>query len=196
MHSLLQITKVCALAVFVALTGCAGGDLVVLLPDDSGKVGKLAVSSEGRTVLLDSAGASTQGAGSVTTLSDGVIKATFGDAIAAEPPQVERYQLYFLSGSTRIESTSQPDLDAMLKNVNGRPVAEVQVTGHTDRVGAIKANDALGLRRANQILDELVQIGLRRDAVRAVSRGEREPLVATDDGVANAKNRRVEIIVR
>ena len=79
--------------------------------------------------------------------------------------------------------------------VEGR-TREIVVVGHTDRQGAADANDALSLRRANAIRDLLVEMGFRGDLVAPVGRGEREPLVATEDDVPEPRNRRAEIIVR
>jgi len=76
------------------------------------------------------------------------------------------------------------------------PAAEVVVTGHTDRVGSVEANDRLSLARAEAVRDLLVAAGVARSAVTAVGRGEREPAVPTADEVAEARNRRVEIKIR
>ena len=72
----------------------------------------------------------------------------------------------------------------------------MQVTGHTDTLDSGASNDALSLRRAKSIRELLIERGLIPDLVRAVGRGERELLVQTDDGIRNAKNRRVEVTVR
>ena len=76
------------------------------------------------------------------------------------------------------------------------PAAEVVITGHTDRVGAVEANDRLSLARAEAVREILVAGGLARSAITVAGRGEREPAVATADEVAEARNRRVEIKIR
>ena len=78
----------------------------------------------------------------------------------------------------------------------GMPAPEVVVTGHTDRVGPLEANDRLSLARANVVRDILVAAGMDRSLISVAGRGEREPLVATADEVAEAANRRVEIKLR
>ena len=70
------------------------------------------------------------------------------------------------------------------------------VIGHTDRVGAVPYHDTLSLRRAERVRDELVKVGIAAERIRVAGRGEREPLVATPDEVAEPRNRRVEITVR
>lgn len=68
--------------------------------------------------------------------------------------------------------------------------------GHTDRVGSVQFNDALSLRRAQKIRDDLVQLGVAAEQIQVAGRREREPLVATEDEIAEPRNRRVEISVR
>ena len=77
-----------------------------------------------------------------------------------------------------------------------RQAVEVQVTGHTDRVGTDANNDRLSLERAEAVRDMLVQRGLKSNFIRAVGRGEREPLIPTPDDQPELRNRRVEVIVR
>jgi OmpA-OmpF porin, OOP family len=77
-----------------------------------------------------------------------------------------------------------------------RPGAEVQITGHTDTVGSGSDNDALSLKRAQEIREALAVQGLNLTITRAVGRGERELLAPTPDNTAEPRNRRVEIIVR
>jgi OmpA-OmpF porin, OOP family len=63
-------------------------------------------------------------------------------------------------------------------------------------VGSVGDNDHLSLARAQAVQDMLAQLGLRSDFIRAVGRGEREPLVPTPDEQPEPRNRRVEVIVR
>ena len=80
--------------------------------------------------------------------------------------------------------------------VKFRVPAEIVVVGHTDRVGTDQQNDVLSLQRAERVRQELVRLGVDPNSMSTVGRGEREPLVPTDDEVAQPRNRRVEITVR
>ena len=85
----------------------------------------------------------------------------------------------------------------MLADARGRAAVDIQVTGHTDTVGSLERNDRLALKRAEAVVDWLIRdSGVDPQMIRAVGRGEREPLVPTGDNVAEARNRRVEIFVR
>ena len=73
---------------------------------------------------------------------------------------------------------------------------DIVIVGHTDRVGTDEYNDALALRRAETVRAVLIRRGLVAENITTSGRGKRELLVPTAEGVAEAKNRRVEIIVR
>ncbi len=74
--------------------------------------------------------------------------------------------------------------------------ARVVATGHTDTAGPDGYNMALSLRRANAVKDQLVHDGVRAEDISVVGLGETSPLVPTGDGVREAQNRRVEIVIR
>ena len=73
---------------------------------------------------------------------------------------------------------------------------DVLVVGHTDLVGTHPFNDALSRQRAELIRNELVRLGVAPENIEVVARGKREPIVPPADGVAEPRNRRVEVIVR
>lgn len=74
--------------------------------------------------------------------------------------------------------------------------AQVKASGHTDRAGTEAYNMALSLRRANTVKDQLVRDGVPATDISVVGLGESQPLVPTADGVREAQNRRVEIVIR
>lgn len=74
--------------------------------------------------------------------------------------------------------------------------ARITATGHTDRSGSEDYNIALSLRRANAVKDALIRDGVSAADISVVGRGEAQPLVPTSDGVREAQNRRVEIVIR
>ena len=181
------------------LAGCSR-ELVVLLPEDDGRVGALDVSSGSGSVTLDSAYAGAR-AGSLQTVTavsvdEAGVRRDFAAALDAEPPPPVSYVVYFEEGTTTVVPASRPEFERMLADVRGRAVAEVQVTGHTDRVGTVADNDRLARQRAAMVRSVLVRQGLDPRSVLAVGRGERAPLVDTADEVREPRNRRVEITVR
>jgi outer membrane protein OmpA-like peptidoglycan-associated protein len=189
-----------ATIVCVLLGGCAS-ERVVLLPGSDGHTGAVAVLNEDgseRGVLDQPYSQASVGAGSVkpTTVSEQSVQGKYGTLLGALPPAPRVFVLYFREDSTELVAASRPELDLMFAEVAARSGAEVQVTGHTDRLGKREDNDLLSLRRATAVRDMLIERGMQPELVRAVGRGEREPLVETDDEVEEPRNRRVEITVR
>jgi outer membrane protein OmpA-like peptidoglycan-associated protein len=82
---------------------------------------------------------------------------------------------------------------AVVLNATGRGVA---VTGHADRSGSADYNLGLSLRRANAVRDALMADGIAPDTIGVAARGESEPAVWTADGVPEAANRRVELMLQ
>lgn len=182
-------------AVFV-ISGCSR-DLVVLIPDESGHVGQVSMSSDSGEVVLSQAYAAAHvGDTRARSVRVDEVQTLFGEAIAARPPAPETFVLYFTEGTVTLEAESEGEFERMRQTVAAHPAPEVQVTGHTDRLGSGPDNDRLSALRAAEVRRVLLQQGIGSSRVTAVGRGEREPLVATADGVREPRNRRVEITVR
>ena len=185
------------------LVGCAKptrDDLYVLMPDQEGKTGALSVESGGQQAVLDrpyaSARVTEPGRVAAGTVTEQEARQAFGAALGAQPARPTSFLLYFLEGRDELTPDSRQLLGRIVDEIARRPAPEIVVIGHTDRVGAVPYNDALSLRRAERVRDELVKVGIAADRIRVAGRGEREPLVPTADEVAEARNRRVEINVR
>jgi OmpA-OmpF porin, OOP family len=188
------------LAALLVLGGCATSqDLVVLLPDKDGKVGKVFVHNPKGDVTLDSAYASARTSGGSmqrNTLSQGELKEVFGSALAAMPPRPISFTLYFESGTDEFTDQSKQEIKRVLAEMARRQAPEITVIGHTDQVGPDPTNDALSLQRAERVKSILVGMGIPPARILTAGRGRREPLVRTAEGVSEPRNRRVEISVR
>jgi outer membrane protein OmpA-like peptidoglycan-associated protein len=177
-------------------------DTVALAPDpDTGDIGRLSVTTPSGTVELAEPHASTTVvAGAAPTppvvMSDADIQRLFGPALEVQAPPALRFVLYFELGGDILTAQSQAQLPAVLAAVRGRVAPDVQAIGHTDTTGVAAANATLGLQRATLIRDQLLQAGLDPALIEVASHGESDPLVPTADNVAEARNRRVEVIVR
>jgi outer membrane protein OmpA-like peptidoglycan-associated protein len=76
------------------------------------------------------------------------------------------------------------------------PEVEVRIEGHTDSRGTSKDNKELSERRADEVLDRLVELGVDEDRLTAKGYGESDPLVVPKTFADLEKNRRVEFIVQ
>jgi outer membrane protein OmpA-like peptidoglycan-associated protein len=124
------------------------------------------------------------------------VKRDFGAALAAQPRREMSFTLHFAEGKDELSPESQASIEAVLAEVARRPVPDVLVVGHTDRVGTDAVNDALAKQRAETVRAELIRRGVAPGNVQASGRGSRDPIVPTPQGVAEPRNRRVDIIVR
>jgi outer membrane protein OmpA-like peptidoglycan-associated protein len=185
-------------ALLALLAACASGGSVTLLPGEPG-------ANTGAVVVLNPQTGAEDGlltAANTRSALGGRFAARPADPklyaalTAALPPPAAHFTLYFFEGSTKLTPASEPELRKVLAELAKRPGVEVQITGHTDTVGSLGDNDALSLRRAQEIREALALQGLKLNITRAVGRGERELLVPTPDNTAEPRNRRVEITVR
>lgn len=174
--------------------------MVVLVPDAGGKVGAVSVkSAQGETVINNAyASATTTGNAAPVTGSSSAaqVQQTFGETAKALPPPPVSYTLNFLEGRDEYTPESRQTAETVLRELAKRPAAEITVIGHTDRVGALEYNDKLSLQRAERVRADFIKRGVAERSISVAGRGEREPLVATADEVAEARNRRVEINIR
>ncbi len=184
----------------VLLSGCASRGAVTLLPGEAGApVGAVAVfdpKSEAEKGVLDKE--NTQAALGAAKVKARPVKADLYASLASVmPPPPHHFTVYFLEGSTTLAPGSEPVLNQMFKELTLRSGAEVEVIGHTDTVGSNADNDALSLKRAQEVTKVLATMGRLDLSITSFSgRGEREPLVPTPDNTDEARNRRVEIVVR
>ena len=71
----------------------------------------------------------------------------------------------------------------------------IVVEGHTDTMGSNRLNEELSHARATAVKDFLVEQGVDGDRIRAIGRGENEPIATNETAEGRANNRRVEIIL-
>jgi outer membrane protein OmpA-like peptidoglycan-associated protein len=175
-------------------------DLFVVIPDAEGKAGAVVIRQAGGETVLDrpyaAARAAAGGGLERATVTEREVQQIFGPTLAAQPPALVHFRLYFVVGKDELTPESQQALVAVLEEIKRRPDPEVIVVGHTDLVGAVAFNDRLSLQRADRVRQELIGIGIPAEKITVAGRGKREPLVPTDDEVPEPRNRRVEITVR
>jgi len=188
-----------AVAALAVLLGACASGTVVLLPHEGSQETAVAVKQGDKEVVLKEpyAAAKTTPVGPRTYASSAQeVASQFGPALAAQPSRPEKFTLYFVQGSDEFSEESKREVDIILAEIAKRPVPDVLVIGHTDAVGSDSFNDALGLQRAETVRAALIRLGIPAADIRALSRGKRELAIPTPDGVAEPRNRRVEIIVR
>lgn len=103
--------------------------------------------------------------------------------------------IYFTSGSARLDSKSIPLLDNLYDIVNRCPDLAIEVGGHTDSDGSDVANQTLSEHRAASVVSYLQNKGVAASRMTAIGYGESRPLVANSSRENKARNRRIEFSV-
>jgi outer membrane protein OmpA-like peptidoglycan-associated protein len=185
----------------LALGGCATSSLV-LLPDDEGHQGAVAVLESGGAptdaVIAEGNSRTKLGAKNPASKPLGAngLEKREAALLTGLPPPAKSFLLYFEQGTTTLTAQSSTVLPALRAEIAARSGPEVEVIGHTDTVGSEADNDRLSAQRAEEVLGWLASQGFDRSMMSAVGRGERQLMQPTMDNVDNPANRRVEVIVR
>jgi len=85
------------------------------------------------------------------------------------------------------------ELDALAVTLKEYTDLKVTVAGHTDAIGDVAYNEALGLRRANAVVDYLVNRGVNIEQLEGTTFSEDRPIASNETKSGRATNRRVEL---
>ena len=196
-----RLTAAALTAVAVlAISACAPATRVTLLPQANGQPSAVVVtSSKGSQVVAkpyDVAEIKKDGALALAQTTAAEVAKEHPQLLALQPKAPEAFVLEFEPGTSTLTAESQGRLSDVIKAAQGRAGGEIVVTGHTDRQGSLEANDALSLKRAEAVRELLIGQGFKAELIDAVGRGEREPVVPTEDEVVEPRNRRAEVVAR
>jgi outer membrane protein OmpA-like peptidoglycan-associated protein len=115
------------------------------------------------------------------------------DASGAAAKAPDALYLYFAEGSSAIRPQDVALLDQAGRLYReGHPLVMI-VTGTTDLTGSAGGNLVLSQARANHVVAGLVARGIPVGRFQVVAAGQTDPTVPTPPGVAEAKDRRVEV---
>ena len=100
--------------------------------------------------------------------------------------------VFFDWAKGELSNDAKANLDKVAEFYAAAPRA-MTVDGHSDKSGASAGNLASSRRRAGVVRDYLVAKGIPASAMTVRAYGESWPIIATEDGVREIQNRRVEI---
>jgi outer membrane protein OmpA-like peptidoglycan-associated protein len=103
--------------------------------------------------------------------------------------------LLFATNSTALTGSMQNDLRNLASSLNRYPNTTVNVIGHTDNVGEAAFNADLSQRRAQAVASVLINSGVSGARIRAIGRGEDQPIATNLTAEGRQQNRRVEIVI-
>jgi len=104
--------------------------------------------------------------------------------------------ILFALNSTSVRSGLRRDLRVVANNLQAYPNSRIKILGHTDNTGSASYNEALSQRRADAVVNILIDNGVQPVRLQALGRGEDDPIENNLTAEGRAQNRRVEIIIR
>ncbi len=105
--------------------------------------------------------------------------------------QIKR-QIVFAPASTELQPSAYPVIEQIASAMQTHPEVLIEVGGHTDSASTAAKNIVLSERRAQAVVDQLVQNGIEYKRLIPIGFGESHPLFPNDTAENRAKNRRVE----
>lgn len=187
----------------ILLSGCGSKEnFIILSPAEDGSVGALEIETEKGSAVLEEQGkaiyiANKNSAPSKPTpISEEDTASVFGEAIEVHPLMPESFILYFDLGKNSLTEESQNLVPAIMEAIRDRNSDDISLIGHTDRTGKDSYNETLSLKRAKTVFTILEEAGVKGDDMSITYHGEGNPLIPTEDDVAEPRNRRVEVVVR
>ena len=109
--------------------------------------------------------------------------------VAAAAPPAE-YTVLFNFDSWTLTAEDLTVITNVINTARAGGQSRITVVGHTDTSGTPQYNQALSMRRANVVVEALVDMGARRAAIQASGVGEADLAVQTPDNTKEARNRR------
>lgn len=103
--------------------------------------------------------------------------------------------LYFEQSSSKIKTQSFPQLDKLVNTMKLNPKVKLEIVGYTDNNGDPRQNLALSHFRATVVSNYLFNKGVAANRIRAVGKGQDEPIAPNDTEDNRTKNRRVEFVI-
>jgi outer membrane protein OmpA-like peptidoglycan-associated protein len=111
-------------------------------------------------------------------------------AAASAPASAPGYTVYFDFDSWTLTAEDLTVITQAINAARAGGQSHITVVGHTDTAGPADYNQKLSVRRANVVVEALVDMGARRAAIQASGVGETDLAVQTPDNTKEPRNRR------
>ncbi len=104
-------------------------------------------------------------------------------------------QINFESNSAVIMSSSKSKIKNFANYLKKNPKATVTIEGYTDNSGIRSKNLTLSTKRAKAVASLLVRYGIKTSKIKAVGKGDLNPIADNETESGRAKNRRIEAVM-
>jgi outer membrane protein OmpA-like peptidoglycan-associated protein len=103
--------------------------------------------------------------------------------------------VFFDFDKSNLKPESFVELDKLVELLKKNPTVKIEISGYTDDKGDEKYNQVLSQKRAESVMDYLIQKGIDKIRLTAKGYGETQPIAPNDTEENKAKNRRTELKV-
>ncbi len=103
--------------------------------------------------------------------------------------------IYFETDSYELDDRSLSELDNVVELLNENPEIVVEISGHTDDIGAKVYNKRLSLKRAESVHSALIKRGMSPKRLIAKGFGDSKPIKPNTNDFNRGSNRRIEFCV-
>jgi flagellar motor protein MotB/tetratricopeptide (TPR) repeat protein len=124
--------------------------------------------------------------------ADLIIKRDFALSKVEVGAKVVLKNIFFETAKATLKSESFAELENVIKFLTDNPTVRLEISGHTDNVGSLKANTKLSQDRAQAVVNYLVTKGIAGSRLEAKGYAFSQPLATNDTSDGRAQNRRVE----
>ena len=100
--------------------------------------------------------------------------------------------VFFDSGKWEVKDDSFAELARLILLLNDVPSLKIEISGHTDNTGAESFNELLSQRRADAVVNYLLERGVQKNRLSAKGYGQSKPVDSNDNAEGRASNRRTE----
>jgi len=186
----------------VLFSGCASKDVqITLLPEDEGKVGVISVADrKGDTHTINKAyeALDVSQKGEITSKleTEESVKLKYAEVLGALPQKPQSFLFFFSFDSAVLETKQLEELKVLARLIRENSIVEIISIGHSDSAGDKEYNKTLSLLRAKNVADKLAVYGVPKSLLQLQYYGDANPLDPTTNTKPNAKNRRVELILK
>ena len=111
-------------------------------------------------------------------------------------PRADLKPVPFDYDSAKLSDEALAALKANAEIIKADPSLEVMVAGHCDERGTVAYNLALGQKRAKEVRDYYIRLGVDGARAATLSYGKEQPLCAEPNEACWARNRRAETRAR
>lgn len=116
------------------------------------------------------------------------------ETLSSKDPNMKFPVIHFEFNEYAVRADDIPLLKIMAEWMVNFPAAAIRVEGHADERGSIDYNMSLGERRAQEVRDELLKLGVDAKRFQIVSYGEERPIASGQNEAAWFQNRRAEFV--